>query len=353
MKHKTREIVKYTLLSSLVLLFVGFYYTTHKIEERKQMIKETTISGIVASNPILHSLISMVTKDVYVPKLIVDSKGDSLHEYSLKPSQIKLIQDADHLVMFSDKLEVFLADSVPVAKKIEVANSEKITLSTYLAHDMNTVLKKSSNKDALDYHFWLNPANAMSILDEIYNKVSELDKRNASKFERNLSEAKIELTKLSTQLKEIYSTIQGKKIVTYHQSLDYIERAYDVNIVGAIFVEEGEKGGSHSHGSNIYQGTKPSQIRYFEEVIDFMKKSKIDCVVKDDPKINSIDFAARVGARQTTINTIGSHLKPGPKLYQEAMLDIANNIAKCAIGEKEKAVEEGEENKDVKKTPKA
>ena len=84
---------------------------------------------VVASIKPIHSLVSSVMQGVGTPDLIVEGAG-SPHNYSLKPSQAKKLQEADVVFWMSHDLEAFLE------KSIEGIATKAKTVSLMDSHDL-------------------------------------------------------------------------------------------------------------------------------------------------------------------------------------------------------------------------
>ena len=71
----------------------------------------------------VHSLVSRVMEGVGSPKLIIPA-GASPHEYSLRPSEAKSLQDADMVIWMGEDLAPWMENSIETLSK----NAEVITL---------------------------------------------------------------------------------------------------------------------------------------------------------------------------------------------------------------------------------
>ncbi len=334
-KNKSFQI-KSILGSFLVVYFISFAFLAYKIDERKKMIKESTLSGVVVSNPILYSLVLMVTDGIHNPTLLISGDdAKSIHDYKLRPSQIKLIQEAKLIFMIADELETFLVDAVPISKKVEVAKGDTINLSTYQVYDMNRYLNKTSS--AKDYHVWLDPVNASKILTIVYEKATERDTHNINQYTKNLERAQAELLAISKEVNEILRPARDKKFITYHNSLGYFQKAFGVNIVGAIFTEDSSGYHGHTHTGDRIRSSRPSEVMYLEEALRFIETSDVNCLIRDDEIPRELSFGAKTKVEEISVNLVGFKQKPTKDLYRKVMLDTARQIAKCGSAPKEVA----------------
>ena len=71
----------------------------------------------------VHSLVARVMDGVGSPKLVIPA-GASPHEYSLRPSEAKSLQDADMIIWIGEDLAPWMENSIETLSK----NAEVITL---------------------------------------------------------------------------------------------------------------------------------------------------------------------------------------------------------------------------------
>jgi len=101
----------------------------------RKLLSYTAISLIFTSSAIadvpkvavdiapVHSLVARVMEGVGNPKLIIPT-GASPHEYSLRPSEAKSLQDADMVIWMGEGLAPWMENSIETLSK----NAEVVTL---------------------------------------------------------------------------------------------------------------------------------------------------------------------------------------------------------------------------------
>ena len=136
---------------------------------------------IVSTIRPIHALVTAITgENADTQQLIPDFA--SPHQYSLKPSEVRLLNKADLVVRIDDHLETFLEKSmrsIDAEKLVTLSGVEGLTLlSANHDHDDHekTAHKEESHEDehhhdeaqhdeleaeTTDYHLWLSPKNAM------------------------------------------------------------------------------------------------------------------------------------------------------------------------------------------------
>lgn len=173
--------------------------------------------NIVASIKPLHDIAAAVTSGITEIKLLVPPTA-SPHHYHLKPSQSKLLYEADLLIWVGPKLEHFLNKPVKElkAKQIMALNIPNLNL---LANDP---------------HIWLSPYNAELIAAAVSEQLSIMDPANASKYKHNLAKFKSKLNNLTVKLKQKLQEVSKVPFLVYHNAYSYFTEYYELNAVGAV-----------------------------------------------------------------------------------------------------------------------
>ena len=149
-------------------------------------------------------------------RLAVPAGMDS-HSFEPTPADMRLIQEADLLISNGGEMEHWLSE---VLEAIDAPDLEKITMMDYVEtfeeilvegmeetahshdhdhdHDHEHVdsLGDDGHEEEIEYdeHIWTSPKNAMVIVEEIRDKLTQMDPDGASVYEEN---AEVYLEKLS------------------------------------------------------------------------------------------------------------------------------------------------------------
>ena len=308
---------------------------------------------VVTSIKPIHSLASYLMDGVGKPDLIVDGYS-SPHNFALKPSHAKMLQDADLIFWVGEDLENFLEKPLnSIAKKaekielIEIKGLKKLKFrerNVFDEHDHghkedehDDHAKKEDDHDDHDHdkedhkedehddhgheghahgeydpHIWLDPMNAKVILNEMAEHLIENDQKNASKYKDNLKKSNKDLDKL---IKNVKSELNKDfKSIVFHDAYQYFEKRFNVNILGAFTVN-----------TDVMPGAE--QLAEIREIIEH---DKVSCVFSE-PQFNPAIINAV--AKDMNINTgildpLGATLNPGKDLY----FDLIGNMSKSFKG---------------------
>jgi len=301
---------------------------------------------VVTSIKPIHSLASYLMDGVGKPDLIVDGYS-SPHNFALKPSHAKMLQDADLIFWVGEDLENFLEKPLnSIAKKaekielIEIKGLKKLKFRERNVFDEHDHGYKEDDHDDHDHdkeghkeddhddhddhgheghahgeydpHIWLDPMNAKVILNEMAEHLIENDQKNASKYKDNLKKSNKDLDKL---IKNVKSELNKDfKSIVFHDAYQYFEKRFNVNILGAFTVN-----------TDVMPGAE--QLAEIREIIEH---DKVSCVFSE-PQFNPAIINAV--AKDMNINTgildpLGATLNPGKDLY----FDLIGNMSKSFKG---------------------
>ena len=279
---------------------------------------------VLATIKPIHSLASVVTDGITTPVLLI-SGNSSPHLFQVKPSHIRSVRDADVIVWAGEGVERFLPSM------IEKFNSDASVLT--LAKADGVVLHASRNRNASDdfsadpaddenepdYHLWLDPHNALKVVDELATRLSELDPSNAARYQSNAESFGKELNTGIIEVEKLLSEVKGVRYLVYHDSLQYFERAFGLG--EAIVV---------APQPQVQAGGKRLRALH-KEVAD----TKPGCLVSE-PQFKSpvLDILAEdLELQPVTLDPLAFEFTAGADLYIDWLLHTATTIATCLSGE--------------------
>jgi zinc transport system substrate-binding protein len=169
--------------------------------------------------------------DILVPD------GMSPHDYSLRPSDIGKIHQADKILWAGDHMEPYLA------KFAKQADDKALWLdATHLMEDMGLY--------GSDPHVWLSPELAIEISKRIAEwnpSIKQTDKAQAQKDHQDFAN---ELTTLVAASKAQLAPLKHNGFFVFHQAYDYWFQAIDIEQLGAFTLSPERKPGAR-HVQNM------------------------------------------------------------------------------------------------------
>ena len=282
----------------------------------------------------VHSLVARVMEGVGSPKLIIPA-GASPHEYSLRPSEAKSLQDADMVFWMGEDLAPWLEKSIETLAR----DAEIVTLleesgtklldfregALFEEHDHDDHDDHDDDKDhddhdehahgAHDPHAWLSIANAQTWLNLVAGKLSAADPENAGVYFANAAAGRTEIDSLVAEVNGILAPVRGKNFVVFHDAYQYFETSFDFPAAGAI---------------SLGDATDPSPAR-IAEIQGRVEDEDINCVLSEPQYNRGLVEAVLSGtdAKTGIIDPLGHNLEAGPNLYSDLIRNMAKSLAGC------------------------
>ena len=294
--------------------------------------------SVVTSIKPLHSLTSYIMEGVGEPELIIDGVA-SPHNFQIKPSHAKMLQNADLVIWIGEDLESFLPTALKSIPKDAVVFElldqsglkklkfrEKNIFEGHDDHGHDEHAKKEDDHDdhghddhghghgSFDPHIWLDPANAKVIVKKITNQLSKIDKDNASTYKAN---SKKVIKDLDGLIKEVKNEInKDASFVVFHDAYQYFEKRFGLNVIGALTVNP-----------DVMPGAE--QLSEIREVIENEKAKCIFSEPQFNPNIiNSI--ASDTGVKTGVLDPLGANIDKGKNMYFDLIKDMSNSLKDCS-----------------------
>ena len=294
--------------------------------------------SVVTSIKPLHSLTSYIMEGVGEPELIIDGVA-SPHNFQIKPSHAKMLQNADLVIWIGEDLESFLPTALKSIPKDAVVFElldqsglkklkfrEKNIFEGHDDHGHDEHAKKEDDHDdhghddhghghgSFDPHIWLDPANAKVIVKKITNQLSKIDKDNASTYKAN---SKKVIKDLDGLIKEVKNEInKDASFVVFHDAYQYFEKRFGLSVIGALTVNP-----------DVMPGAE--QLSEIREVIEHEKAKCIFSEPQFNPNIiNSI--ASDTGVKTGVLDPLGANIDKGKGMYFQLIKDMSGSLKECS-----------------------
>ena len=305
---------------------------------------------VVTSIKPLHSLASAVMKGVGVPSLIVEGAG-SPHNYALKPSQAKDLQEADLIFWIGHDFEAFLENSIENiaagATAVSLMESHGLEKLKFReggafddhghedhdadddhddhAHDDHDDHEDHAHDDhddheehahgAYDAHIWLDPKNAKAIVHEMEEHLVEIDPANAATYEANAAAVMAQLDNLIVEIQAELEPVKDQGYIVFHDAYQYFENRFGISAIGSITVSP-----------EVIPGAKRTA-----EIRDKIKSLEASCVFSEpqfQPKlIQTVTEGTNAGTG--VIDPLGATIKDGDQLYFTLIRNMAKSLKDC------------------------
>ena len=280
---------------------------------------------VVSSVPAVHSLMLQLVSDVGAEASLLLEDGDTLHEFNLTASKLRMLAEADLLVIVGTD-EPDILDSEELS---ELRNGTQgvIRLAESLPEDMLLHAGHCEDHDdedghedlsCVDPHLWLSTDNAAEILRVMANGLTKIDPSNKVAYQTNLEMALRRLRRLELKLGETLDTASPMQAVVWHNAYGYFARRDDTP-------EFFDGGMSDIHSSSI-SGVRLTKMR------EHLGSKRPGCVIfgsQEAQREHSGSFAGMPDTKTVVAVPIGPIAGVNKNSYEELMLKVATAFASC------------------------
>ena len=306
------------------------------------LVALATQPQIVTSIKPVHSLVAGVMQGVGEPLLLV-SGGASPHDYSLKPSEARAIDQAQVVFWIGPDLESFLIRPLDnVKNKVRVVALLGAPGMTVLplreggawephghehGHDEHSHETPEDGDDHEhehvhqadhDPHVWLDPVNAIAMVRRIMTVLGEVDIAHHADYQRNGAALIERLDHLNQRLATELAPVRQQPYLVFHDAYQYFERRYDLDAIGSVTMSAERRPGA-KRVADIQARIRDLQVRCVFSEPQF-QPALVETII------------AGSAARRGVLDPLGAELPPGPDAYFQLLQGLATSLRACLSG---------------------
>ena len=322
------------LFTIIILLFIS-----------KTSVFASETKGVITTIQPINALVNAVIGNTGGSTSLIPSDV-SPHEFKLKPSDVKNLQDGNIIFYISSHLESSITKVFKnLPKNIKIINLMEETGINHLAirdneawerHDHHDDHDKHAKKDddhddhdkhakkdddhddhekEDDVHIWLDPDNAIKIIQKVNKELSLLFPENSQIYNKNATNITNKITELKSELKEELLSIKDKPYIVFHDAYQYFEKVFGLNAVGSIALEDDV-------------ATSPKQISYIRNKII---KSNVSCVFQEPQFDNKLVKTVVEGtdAKIGTLDPLGVDIANKKDFYLQLLRNMSKSLKEC------------------------
>jgi zinc transport system substrate-binding protein len=321
------------------------------------------VPKVVTDISAIGSLTAQVMGDLGTPEILV-APGANSHNYQLRPSQARALQDANLLIWVGPEMTPWLVpaatDMADEAHVLGLLGSEGTYRRAFEDHDAHErgdehdddhddhddeehhaedhadhahgdadahddhashdahdhESEEDHHHEGTDPHAWLDPDNAMIWLDLIASELSEIDPEHADTYRANAAKSHAEIEALSAELETTIAPVKDRPFVVSHDAYGYLQEQFGLQIIGSILL-----GDSSASGAN-----------HPRELLAEMKEQGAVCIFPETQldekpaRLMAEGSGVRVGR---AIDPSGNSHEAGPDLYANMMRGIIGALHDC------------------------
>ena len=227
MKNLTKNIRQVLrFLAQLTLIVIGL----------TNNVNATVISSVRPIGFITEAIASGVTNtDILLPD------GASPHTYSLKPSDLAKIKNADLIIWVGEDMEVFMPTvlkNVDEQKQIELMDVPEIKSLLRTNHHDEEIPHDDNDHHHGEYdeHIWLSPKIAKIIAKSIHDKLIELYPNKVQLLDANLNEFITNLSETEQNIAKKLISVQNRGYFVFHDAYGYFESQFGLKNLGSFTI---------------------------------------------------------------------------------------------------------------------
>lgn len=175
--------------------------------------------------------------DLSVGRLVTENIA-CLHDYTLQVRQMRMIEDADVVVISGAGLEEFLDDALLSSHAVIDASIDTHIHTGSHAHDHGHYEEHDHETDP---HIWLSPENANIMTCNIAESLIEHYPQHQDIFQRNMALLLEKLDALQEYGTSQLSNLKVRDMITFHDGFAYFAESFDLNILEAVEEEAGSE----------------------------------------------------------------------------------------------------------------
>ena len=258
--------------------------------------------AVVTSIRPLQLIAAAVTNGISGPGLVLDG-GQDPHHPSLKPSQRRLMDDADIFIWVGPLLETGMERAVA---------GLDARVITAMAIPGMTLLQAG---DTQDPHVWLDSGNATTIAAALATQLEAMDPANAAGYAANLAAFRADMQAMAEAIRQQLGADTFPPYVVYHNGYQYFERQFGL---------------SHQDSFTSNDEVQPG-IRKVMAIRNRLQANDTACIVIN-PAVNAPNLANQLESatlKFVSIDVLANGFTPGEDSYHRFVLGLAQAFANC------------------------
>jgi len=259
--------------------------------------------------------------------------GSSPHNYSMKPSQRRALENADAIFWVGPEMETFLnrllsseefEGRVLAFTQGEVHDDPEEPEQPHNdAHDHHhdepahdeQAHDEHNHGDGEDPHIWVDPALALEMAHEIHQKLASLGELNEDQLDNNLAHFEQELAATEQTIREQLAPLHDIDVFAYHSAFERFADHYDLHLAGVLTLNPELSPGA----------------RHIAEVQEKLEKANRPCLLTE-PQFDSQWWRSITEDLNVTFSTwdaLATDIESSPQGYVAFQNSIAEAVMKC------------------------
>nr|WP_286222872.1 zinc ABC transporter substrate-binding protein [Marinobacter sp. LA51] len=269
----------------------------------------------------------IATADTTITTLV--PPGSSPHNYNMKPSQRRALDDADVIFWVGRDLETFLSRLLTGAdfrqRTVSLALDEPVMAESETAddhdeHDHDEPAEHEGHGhhdhgDGEDPHIWLDPALAEGMVEKMHNSLAQQPNADTAALARNLKQFKTRLAATEAEIRAKLEPAHDISLFAYHDAFVRFAEHYGLNLEGVLTLNPELTPGA----------------RHIAKIQDQLGQGHHPCLLTE-PQFNPGIWEVITENLNVTFSEwdpLGTNVEVGPDGYFQFQHSIADAVLKC------------------------
>ena len=274
---------------------------------------------VVVSIKPLHSLVSGVMSGIGKPPLLISGSA-SPHTYSMRPSQFRVLQQADLVFWIGPELETFMVKPMSTIREnipsLAMMHIKGVGLLEFES-DAPWIQSEDDRVQHRDPHLWLDPRNARAMVEGIRDALIRLDGQNGNIYQQNAENLIKRLKMLDEDIQSQLSPVREKPYVVFHPAFGYFEEHYGLDRAGLVMISP----------------DRPPGARHLTILKKRIRTRKVICLFSEpqfEPSLVKV-LVEGTRVRSAVLDPLGSSLEEGPELYFNLLRRLSRSFRECLL----------------------
>ncbi|MEK9495926.1 zinc ABC transporter substrate-binding protein ZnuA [Photorhabdus sp. P32] len=252
--------------------------------------------------------------------------GASPHDYALKPSDLKRINQADLVVWVGPEMEIFLSKplakvsqnkqlvlaQLPTIKPLLLRNDEDLSEPDQHKHEEG---HEHHSHGEYNMHIWLSPEIAKQVAQGIHDQLLARYPHKKTALDVNLRKFNVQLAQTDKNIANILKLVRGKGYFVFHDAYGYFERHYGLTPLGHFTINPEIQPGAQKLHHIRTQLVEQKAICIFAE--PQFRPTVINAVAKD------------TGVRMGALDPLGSRIVLDKDSYMKFITQLSEQYMGC------------------------
>ncbi|MBB3102981.1 zinc ABC transporter substrate-binding protein [Azomonas macrocytogenes] len=300
-------------MSRLFSVLLLFFLLSNKANAEGEVKLLTSIKPL--------QLIAAAVQDGVGKPAVLLPPGASGHHYSLRPSDIRSVREAQLFYWIGQDMETFLIDVVHDRQgpSISIQTLPDLQLRYFgqehgVGHH-DTEHDQDHRPGSLDAHLWLQPSNALLIAKRMAADLTIADPVNTERYQANSVAFEQRLEMLDKRLRKRLAGLSDKSYFVFHEAYDYFEATYGLKHAGVF---------------NISGEVQPG-ARHIAELRERLQKAGPSCVFSEPPLRPRLveTLSANLPVTMAEIDPMGTGIEPHAQGYEELLERLTEQLSGC------------------------